>query len=164
MTDDLALRSAWLFQNKKKKQIVQFWAPDPIFYHSTDTYYPSWWVLIKDVQDSCTKWYKHTHGWRLNCGAALTVLGYLEDREGVLYLAAYSRFPFYTVILQTFSCLQKNSDSWGQSLLDTTFLNLNSTHHLMFWSTVMQKATYKLQIHIREWSLTYGEPRLFRSA
>ena len=28
----------------------------------------------------------------------------------------------------------------------------------MFWLTVMQKATYKLQIHTREWSLSYGEP------
>ena len=62
MTDDPALGSAWLFQNAEEAD-MRFWAPDRISNHSTATYQLSWWVLINDIRNSSTIWYKHTHGW-----------------------------------------------------------------------------------------------------
>ena len=61
--------------------------------------------MIYDNLNNPTNLHKHNHDQQPNCGAALTVLGYREDREQVLFSAPDSRFPHSTVTLQPFSWL-----------------------------------------------------------
>ena len=98
------------FRIKMGKKSVWLYVPDSISHHSSATYQPSWYVLIINVYDGCTKLYKHNHGWRHSHGAALTALGYCENRERVPFLAPYSRFPISCDTLQTFSCPLINRD------------------------------------------------------
>ena len=47
--------------------------------------------------------------------------------------------------------------------LDTNFLNLNSTTHHIFWSTIIQMTPDNLQKHTCHRQLSYGDPWLFKS-
>ena len=69
-------------------------------------------VMIYNNPNNAANLHKHTHDWRLNCGAAATVLGYKVDRERVLILAPDSRFPLSSYILQPFSWLLINDDPY----------------------------------------------------
>ena len=66
--------------------------------------------MIYDNPNNANNLHKYTHDWQPNCGAVLTVLGYREDREQVLFSAPDSRFSHSIVILQPFSWLLFNSD------------------------------------------------------
>ena len=73
---------------------------------------PFSWVMIYNYANNTANLHKHIHYWRLNCGAAVNVLGYGEDKERVLILAPDSRFPLSSYILQPFSWLLINDDSY----------------------------------------------------
>ena len=68
--------------------------------------------MIYNDPNNTANLHKHIHYWRLNCGAAVTVLGYGEDRERILILAPDSRFPLSSYILQPFSWLLINDDPY----------------------------------------------------
>ena len=109
-TDNLSVKPAWLFQHTKRKWAVLFWVPDYISHHCTANKQTFSWVMIYDNPNNANNLHKHIHDWQPNCGAALTVLGYREDRDQVVFSAPYSRFSHSTVILQSFSWLLFNSD------------------------------------------------------
>ena len=68
--------------------------------------------MIYNNPNNTANLHKHIHYWRLNSGAAVTLLGYGEDRERVLILAPDSRFPLSSYILQPFSWLLINDDPY----------------------------------------------------
>ena len=57
------------------------------------------WSTI--IQITPINFQKHIHDWRHNCGVALDVLVYREDRERVLFSAPDSRFPLFNTNFAT---------------------------------------------------------------
>ena len=91
---------------------VRFWSSDYISHHCIANWQTFSWVMIYNNANNTANLHKHIHYWRLNCGAAVNVLGNKEDRERVLILAPDSRFPLSSYILQPFSWLLINDDPY----------------------------------------------------
>ena len=112
VTDDPAVEPAWLFQNRRGSGQYDSGPQITYFTIVLQNWQTFSWVMIYNNPNNTANLHKHIHYWRLNCGAAVTLLRYGEDRERVLILAPDSRFPLSSYILQPFSWLLINDDPY----------------------------------------------------